>query len=242
MSGWIKLHRKLTDWEWYDDVNVRLVFLHLLVTVNYKPSQYKGVTIPAGSRVAGIHALSAQVGLTNQKVRTALDKLKSTGEITIKTTNKFSVISIRCWDDYQDDNKQITNHQQTDNKRITTSKESKKVRSEEEVSIATRATRISDTWLPDESDTNHAYQKGYTNDQIDTLGQEFKDHWIAASGRGSTARDWNAKWRTWISNDIKWNGEPAKRTHSGNASRGNKSTRSFAEITADVIGRMEQRD
>ena len=104
-----------------------------------------------------------------------------------------------------------------------------------------KATRISDTWVPDESDTNHAYQKGYDNDQTDQLGREFKDHWFAASGRGATARDWNAKWRTWISNDLKWNGDPAKRTHNGGNTGGvHKGDRGFAEIALGVGARMER--
>ena len=130
MSGWIKLHRRLLDWEWYDDQNVFRVFMHLLLTANFEPSKYKGYDIPAGCKVAGVHALAEQTGLTSQKVRTALDKLKSTKEITIKTTNKFSIISVRCWNDYQRDNKQITNHQQTSNKQVTTSKEGKELKKE----------------------------------------------------------------------------------------------------------------
>ena len=32
MSGWIKLHRKITEWEWYSDANTFRVFMHLLLT------------------------------------------------------------------------------------------------------------------------------------------------------------------------------------------------------------------
>jgi len=81
--------------------------------------------------------LSEKTGLTFQQVRTALNKLKSTGEITIQTTNRFSLITIVNWALYQNDtddcnkqhntpsNKQITNHQQADNKQITTNKNDK---------------------------------------------------------------------------------------------------------------------
>jgi hypothetical protein len=68
-------------------------------------------------------------------VRTALNKLKSTNEITSKATNRYTLIEVVNYGLYQDDNKQnnkqnneqdnkrITNEQQTDNKRITTSKQ-----------------------------------------------------------------------------------------------------------------------
>ena len=42
MEGWIKVHRKLVDWEWYNDINVKVVFLHLLLTANHKEKQWKG--------------------------------------------------------------------------------------------------------------------------------------------------------------------------------------------------------
>ena len=45
MEGWIKVHRKLVDWEWYNDINVKVVFLHLLLTANHKEKQWKGQTI-----------------------------------------------------------------------------------------------------------------------------------------------------------------------------------------------------
>jgi len=195
MSGWIKLHRRLLDWEWYDDQNVFRVFMHLLLTANFEPSKYKGYDIPAGCKVAGVHALADQTGLTSQKVRTALDKLKSTKEITIKTTNKFSIISIRCWNDYQRDNKQITNHQQTSNKQVTTSKEGKegkKVRS---------ASQIPKDWAVNEELTTYAIGKGFINGKVQDLEEGFKLHWEA---KGGTKLDWDKAFQTWVRNAIKF--------------------------------------
>ena len=38
-EGFINLHRKILDWEWYDDINVFRVFTHLLLTVNWTPAK-----------------------------------------------------------------------------------------------------------------------------------------------------------------------------------------------------------
>jgi hypothetical protein len=131
-TGWIKLHRNLLRWEWYDDIPTKTVFLHLLLTVNYEPSKYRGHDIPAGSGVYGRKKLAEQTCLSPQQVRTALNKLEQTDEITIQSTNQFSIISMTSWDRYQHeqptDNKRITNEQQTSNKRITTSKERNNIR------------------------------------------------------------------------------------------------------------------
>lgn len=128
MTGFIKIHRKINEWEWYQDKNVFRVFMHLLLTANFKDLSFQGEIIKRGDVVVGLQKLSKEIGLTFQQTRTSLAKLKSTNEITIKTTNKFSVITLVNYGLYQDkdvennnqDNKRITNKQQTDNKRITT--------------------------------------------------------------------------------------------------------------------------
>lgn len=140
MDGYIKIYRSLLNWEWYDDVNTKVVFLHLLLNANWKESKYHGYDVPAGGLVIGLNSLSKRLGISVQSLRTALNHLKSTGEITIKSTNKFSVITIANWEKFQvlnDEankqiNKQLTNNQQTTNKQLTTEEEYKNIRIEEE--------------------------------------------------------------------------------------------------------------
>lgn len=87
--------------------------------------------------VTGRKKLADETGLTEQQIRTSLDKLKSTNEITIKATNSFSVIQIQNWDNYQDQttNKPL-NEQPTDNQRITTGwKGNKEIRKEIDTTI-----------------------------------------------------------------------------------------------------------
>ena len=131
--GWVKLYRSLLDWEWYDDINTKVLFIHLLLKANHKERAYKGMLIKRGELVTGRIVLSAELGLTEQQIRTSLTKLKSTNEITIKTTNKNSVVSIVNYDLYQDiendqpteqptGNQRITNKQPTDNQQVTTNK------------------------------------------------------------------------------------------------------------------------
>ena len=108
-NGYIKLHRKLLNWEWYRDANTTRVFLHLLLIANYGESRYRGVEIHPGQAVIGRRSLSNALGLTEQQVRTALEHLKSTNEITIKSTNKFSVVTVVNWSFYQVDFDEPTN-------------------------------------------------------------------------------------------------------------------------------------
>lgn len=105
MSGFIKLNRKILNWEWYKDNNVKVLFLHLLLKANWKPTIYKGKEIPRGSLITTIPTLSTDLGLTIQQIRTAIIKLKSTDEITDYKIGKSTVFIIQNYGKYQDDNR-----------------------------------------------------------------------------------------------------------------------------------------
>ncbi len=102
MSGWIKVHRSLLKWEWYDDVNTWRLFMHLLLRANHEDKKWRGQTIKRGQILTGRKALSAETGLSEKTVRTSLKKLEMTNEVAIKSTSKYSIITITKWNDYQD--------------------------------------------------------------------------------------------------------------------------------------------
>jgi hypothetical protein len=101
-DGWIKLYRKLIEWHHYKNGNTFRLFLHLLMTANIEDKQWKdGVVIKRGQVVTSIAKLAYELGLTDNQIRTSKNTLKRTGEITIKTTNKYSIITVCKFDDYQ---------------------------------------------------------------------------------------------------------------------------------------------
>lgn len=108
-QGFIKLHRSILNWEWWKDGNTRSVFLWLLLNAQWEDSRYKGVEVPKGSLVAGRKMIAEELGISERNVRTSLNHLKSTNEIAIKTTNKFSVITIVNWEKYQGFDSEATN-------------------------------------------------------------------------------------------------------------------------------------
>ncbi len=106
MAGWIKLHRKLKEWEWYSDTNTTRVFIHLLLSVNHEDGSHQGTVIPAGSVKTGRVSLAGKLGLSEQQTRRALNNLQKSQDITIKATNKYSIIAVNNWDCYQQSNQQ----------------------------------------------------------------------------------------------------------------------------------------
>jgi len=129
MSGWIKIHRQILDWEWYSDNNSFRVFMHLILKANHKEKRYKGIELNCGSVITSRDILSLETGLSVQQIRTALDKLKSTNEITIETSSKGTIIQVVNYAKYQLSTNESTNEQPTNNQQVTINNKEKKERS-----------------------------------------------------------------------------------------------------------------
>ena len=131
MGNFIKIDRKILKWEWWSDIKTFRLFFYMLVSAYWKDGNYKGVEIKRGSFPSSISELSRETNLSVMEIRTALNHLKSTGEVTTnqqstnkqyntnltsnltsKKTNKFTVFTVVNYDLYQSDNKQ-------DNKNLT---------------------------------------------------------------------------------------------------------------------------
>jgi len=103
-AGWIKNHKLWAFWTWA-----------LLKATHREHSVIVGlqtVKLSPGQFIFGRKKASEETGLTEREIRTILDYLKKSGNLTIKTTNKFSVITIVNWDIYQGGDQQ--NDQQND--------------------------------------------------------------------------------------------------------------------------------
>lgn len=123
-KGWISLHRKFLDWEWYDDANTMRLFIHLLLCANHQNKKWRGILIQRGQLITSLSKLADSLKLSKMQIRNSLTKLKTTHEITHQTTTEYSIISINNYNLYQDDNTQTTHEQHanehTNNTRATT--------------------------------------------------------------------------------------------------------------------------
>lgn len=123
-KGWICLHRKFLDWEWYDDANTMRLFIHCLLLANHRNKKWRGKTIKRGTFITSQSKLANSLSLTIMQIRNSLRKLKTSGEITVNSTAEYSVITLNNYNVYQEDNRlkntQTTQNEQTSNRRATT--------------------------------------------------------------------------------------------------------------------------
>lgn len=116
--SFVKLDRSILDWEWFDDKNTVYVYLWLLLRAEWRETRYHGVEIKRGQVVTAYSEISEKCGITVRQARTILDRLKTTGKATIKTTSKFSIITMLEYDCNNESDS--LNGNQTTSKRQTT--------------------------------------------------------------------------------------------------------------------------
>nr|DAY55314.1 MAG TPA: replisome organizer [Caudoviricetes sp.] len=188
IDTFIKLYRKFTEWEWYSDISTSRLFLHLILTVNWTDKKWQGICIERGSRVASYQVLSTETGLSVKQVRTAIKKLQSTGEVAIKSTNKYSVFTVKNYDLYQAKGKQEAGERQAEDKQRATTKESKEVKKEKNNNIK--------RFTP----PTHEQVSTYCKERKNTVDAErFLDFykskgWMVGKNK---MKDWKAAVRNW---------------------------------------------
>ncbi len=126
--GWVKLYRKVEDWEWYREPATAHLFFHLLISANRQDRKWNGIDVPAGCLITSIRHLADQTGLTIQQVRTSLKRLISTHDITQTSNKKYTLIKVNNYQIYQCPNTEVntlvTQCQHSDNTLVTTNKKS----------------------------------------------------------------------------------------------------------------------
>ena len=193
-GGFIKIHRKMKKWSWYKDPNTFRVFMHLLLSASYKDNNFRGHTIKPGQVVCGRRQLAQELGMSERTIRTALNHLKSTNEITIKTTNKFSIITIEKWAKYQC--LVGKSDQQNDQQAVrrATSKTTKSDHTQEGIQegIEEREGAHAPTF---EEICEYVRQKNYKFDPAAFFDYYEAIGWTRKNGQ--PIRDWKAAVRTW---------------------------------------------
>ena len=143
-KGFVKLKRAYLDWEWYQDGNTFRLMIHLLLKSNYTAKKWQGNIINPGELITSLGNLSKELKLSENVIRTSLNKLKKTGYIATKSTNRFTKIIIlksAIFDginsvNNEQKNNQPTNQAQTRNNQLTTTnKENKEKDSKERIEL-----------------------------------------------------------------------------------------------------------
>lgn len=177
------------------------------------------IELERGQVVASLRFIASKWRWSEPRVRRFLTGLIREQMIDAATDAGVTVITISNYDSYQrvslpsdamrksDDDAAAT--QQRRKTEDIESIESSSLRSEvsrlpAKPKRATRArSQLPEGWQPDERDLTYAVSRGFDPPRIDVMARAFANH---HRSKGNLMADWNAAWRTWVENEIKFQG------------------------------------
>ena len=101
INGWIKMHRKLVNWEWWDSPMMVKAWLYICMSAFPSDFKWNGVTIPKGSFFTTKAILMRDLNCSDKFVRSLLRRLKDNGQIEYKGTKRGTIITVLNYDSYQ---------------------------------------------------------------------------------------------------------------------------------------------
>ncbi len=103
-TGWMKIHRRFTAWEWFGCAEMVQLFVWLLLSASDRDVRRRGVALRRGQVLVSQRKLAVTLCSSYKRVRTCLAKLQSTGEITTtgaKGAQGYTIVTICNYDVYQ---------------------------------------------------------------------------------------------------------------------------------------------
>ena len=223
-GGFVKDYRSKLDWEWFTDPKTAHLWEYICLRVNYEPSRFRGIEIRRGEMLESIKTISKNTGLSEKNVRTALEHLKSTGEVACKPTRYGLLINAIKYAHFQSQEREtgtqtgthpeyeVAMKWQGSGNEVATYKESKEykeVKKERRERVASAPTL--------EEVKEFIQEEKLTIDPVRFFNFYEGQDWKTAAG--NPIGDWRAKARAWQSTEKPkrdeimpdyWNAEPIR--------------------------------
>ena len=230
MEWFIQLQKKICDWEWYTDLPTKVLFFHILLKCNYKEANWRWRIVKPWDFITSIEHLTIETGLSRQQVRTAIEKLKRTWEITHYSTNEYTTLTLNNWEVYnQPIASKIANESPTSRQRVATTNNINKVNKEininnknilvvqehlKNIPVGTRHTfylslienislikfELDDKWIQSIEQKLLSFNKELW---LDKSKLELENFWLYHSTNKTVMKSLILRLNTWLNNKIK---------------------------------------
>lgn len=196
--GYVKLWRKSVDSGMLQNHKLWVFWSWCLMKASHKNCNhlvgFQDVKLQPGQFVFGRKSAAIELAMSEQSIRTCLNILKKMENLTIKSTNKFSVITIINWGAYQQD-QQTNNHQ--GNQQATSKQPASNHKQEcKECKNVKNKKTIVEKFTPPKLDDVEKYffENGYTKNS----GKKAFQYYDCADwkdSRGQPVKNWKQKMR-----------------------------------------------
>jgi DNA replication protein DnaD len=185
--GYVKLWRKSLDSGIMRNHKLWFFWCWCLMKATHKPIKqvvgFNLVELEPGQFVFGLNQASIETGISVQTIRTILKNLKNTENLTLKSTNKYSIVTIINWNTYQDDSHQTNNqinNQLTSNQQATNNKQTQKHRNTKTNNLSASVVTEPDSPTngsapkPEPEPTDEDYLSRYSQEERETINLVFE--------------------------------------------------------------------
>jgi len=186
------------------------LFFHLLINANFKDSRFKGVEVRRWQIVTWRKKLSEDLWISERWIRTAINHLKSTNELTSTTYRHFSIITITNYDRYQINDQlndqQVTSKWPASDQLVTTIEEWKERKNDKNKEKNTKKRKFQEFWdLYPRKIWKKDCAKKYKYEEHDKIMQWLSSYIL------KWKLEWTKKWfiphpSTWL-NQERWSDE-----------------------------------
>lgn len=113
MQGWVKLHRKILHSAIFQNEKLLKIFIYFLAKSSHKTNEVRvgrqKIELKPGQLIFGRKKAASELDMKESTVRDYLKMLEEDGVISIKSTNKYSVITVDNWGLYQSTSEEYDN-------------------------------------------------------------------------------------------------------------------------------------
>lgn len=157
-GGWIKLYRKMRQSFVWTDANQLKLWLLLLMKASHEPRRFlfngQQLDLSSGQMVTGRDALASEFNYGVKPVQRVSGRqlwrwiklFESEQMLSIKSTTKYSVISISNWGEYQSDDQHLSIERPSTVQQVSTNKNDKNLKNEKKESSLSYDSKIQEIW------------------------------------------------------------------------------------------------
>ena len=191
-SGWIKLHRKITENPVWQDPRMLKLWIYCLTKATHKEhEQMVGtqiIELQPGQFITGRNALAEEFNKGAKKEQRVspvslwrwLRKFEEWQMLNIKITNKYSVVTVKKWDEYQQNEQQVNIKRTSNDQQVNTNKNVKNDKNEKKFISSSSSERETENAF-EFYENNFGMIQPFQADLLGQLTDEFGNELVIAA-------------------------------------------------------------
>lgn len=167
-KGFIKIDRRITEWRWWNNTNMRSLWLYILINAYWKDSfLYDGTEVKRGTFVTTLDRIAKENNISISSAKRYLKKLENGKEIELTGTNKYTVIKVLNYHKYQ-------SFEDEEEKQVELSND---LSSGKRVANEWQTSELQKKKLKNSKKLNNSKNKNIIDKSLNIINKQFEEFW-----------------------------------------------------------------